>query len=186
MAEISTQSGPVTWNVYPKTSIKFSGFAAGLKFDSQRDFSKVTSFLSEGTILCHSQLCAGLPHIKRIFLQALTSWENGIELARNKSLDLLARVTLRPQISEAIKVSQISRTNTLAFLGIAKDASEASSSYNRFLDLIGDKVIRDDSLLNLNISKIEYLTGLHGLDSPANAFSIESQLVEMSSLLNLK
>lgn len=145
--------------------------------------SKIAELLPETTIACDSYLLAGVEHIRLVILQAITSWEQGMLLARNKSLDLLMRFTAKQQISEAIKASNLQDTRQVFLGGVAASEEEACERYNTFRSSIPQNATREDSLFDLTDEKKVSIVKLHQLK---NDHMLLLKLQELSALINLR
>src|SRR5579875_736015 len=177
---------PITWEIsLPELGASLIGMAAGLKLAKPTNLAPQARTLPEGFIVCDAGICGGLEHIRLILLQAAKSWKDGLLLARSRSLDLLMRMTVSSQIDAAIRASMISDSSEIALLGLTDSQDTALSTYIHFMERLGDCVSRQDLLLDLNSVKAERLSSLHSLGPGTNG-SLIAQLVEMSSLLNVR
>lgn len=147
------------------------------------NLSKIAESLPEATIASDPKLLAGVEHIKLVILQAITSWDQGIVLARNKSLDLLMRFTSKKQISEAIKASNLQDTKQISLVGVTTSEDEACDRYNAFRSSLPKNASRDDSLLDLTEAKKATIVKLHQLKTDR---MLVLKLQELSALLNLR
>jgi tRNA threonylcarbamoyladenosine modification (KEOPS) complex Cgi121 subunit len=157
-------------------------FAAAFSLGGTFDLAPLTKSLSEAVVVCDSNIVAGTAHIEQVLLQAHEYWKRHGEIARKKSIDLLMRITCQRQISDAIALSKIEKTNVCAIFGIV-----------RTIDMIGKslKVIesnfpsaqRDDTLLDMGKKKTEFLRNVHRLPKSFNKSKVLVALEERSVLL---
>ena len=160
------------------------GFAVGFRLSMTTDVSQFAKQVPQSVVLCTPRIIAGNQHVFPILSQSHESAKRGILLARNRSIDLLMRITCRSQISEAIIVSEISKTDRLAIFGFVKDESEIDAIHSRLRDQFGE-IERKDSLLLLTKEKAKFLKQLHKLPSWLNDDQLFVALKERSALLVL-
>ena len=159
-------------------------FAGAFELSKALDLNPVTKELPEGVIICQPILIAGLEHLDGILLQASQHWKRGQFLARNKSIDLLMRVTCKRQISDAIAASGIKKTDNLAIFGLVDSEAVIENSMNVLKSHVGVLKVRDE-LLALSKSKEKYLKSFHRLPSWLSRDQLVSALKENSALLVL-
>lgn len=161
---------------------KYYGFARGIDLKKNNDLTPLVKKLPEYTVLCTPILVAGGEHVKATLIQSVESWERGIELARNRSIDILLRLTAMGQISEAIQLSKISNTDTLAVIGLLPGPGDAESTVNTILEYCPNAE-RNDMLLSLTEEKEKYLRRIHSISYAK--IDLMLFLEEKSALLNL-
>jgi tRNA threonylcarbamoyladenosine modification (KEOPS) complex Cgi121 subunit len=181
---------PITWSIEFKgsegrDSLSSVGFTAAWGLSSVGSFTKATKLLPEGAVLFSPSLVAGLIHLQGVLVQAGHSWFRGTQLARNRSIDLLMRLTIRHQISEAVELSCIENTRRIAIAGLADDEQAAMSITKLFESRIVSPSQRRDSLLDMTLAKANFIRKLHSIPSRCRDSQIPSFLLESSALLAL-
>jgi tRNA threonylcarbamoyladenosine modification (KEOPS) complex Cgi121 subunit len=153
-------------------------------FDLDREFdlTSIARTLPEGIVICSPMLVAGREHIDGILNQAEALWFKGAALARNKSIDLLMRITCRNQISDAIALSGLSWTASLAMFGLVNSVDEVRDAEKSVSSFAG-RLERNDRSLLLDAKKMDYLKKLHSLPENLSADQIVVALKEKSVLL---
>jgi tRNA threonylcarbamoyladenosine modification (KEOPS) complex Cgi121 subunit len=156
------------------------GFAKGFALEKAIDLTLVATSLPEGIVLCDSRLVAGPAHIRALLLQAAEYWARGLFLARNKSIDLLMRLSCQSQISQAIEMSNLRRAKSIALLGIVNDPKQIDDAGSEIMRLGGKP---SDSGLFLTKKKEKFLRNLHGLPDAITSDQLPLMLAEKSVLL---
>ncbi|MCL4519120.1 MAG: hypothetical protein M1587_07985 [Thaumarchaeota archaeon] len=157
------------------------GFAAGYGLREESDLTGFARNLPEGVTICSPLLVAGISHIEGILKQAAEYWNRKIQLARNKSIDLLMRISCRRQISEAVELSGLRKTSSLVAFGIVPTTKDVESLLKELSAKLGAE--RSDSLIDLNQEKIKFLREVHSLPEWMNEDQISPILLERSVLL---
>lgn len=158
------------------------GFSAAYDLGGVQNLSSVAKELPEGTAICQPRMIAGFEHLQGILQQAREHWHRGQLLARNRSIDLLMRITCKRQISEAIVASGIERCDTIAIFGLVDSEAHAEQAMRIMESRVGS-VQRRDELLLLTKDKEKYLKSLHKLPSTLSRDQLLSVLRENSALL---
>jgi tRNA threonylcarbamoyladenosine modification (KEOPS) complex Cgi121 subunit len=156
------------------------GFGRAYRFSKTKDLRKAVTGLPEGIAACSPSLIAGKRHLESVLIQSAEYWSRGIFLARNKSIDLLMRLTCQDQISRALQASAIDNCREVALIGLAKDDSDIAIS-ERLMSKLGG--IRDDSLMDLDSNKMKFLLRFHSLPSWIEQDKIPQLLQEKSAIL---
>ena len=157
-------------------------FATAFKIRTVVDFTPITRELPEGVTICRPTIIAGFDHIEGILQQANQLWNRGQVLARNKSIDLLMRVTCKRQISDAIIASGITKTDSIAMFGIVDSESKIDESVRVINERFAPLGKNDDLLLLTNV-KEKYLKKFHRLPTWLSRSQLLSVLKEYSALL---
>lgn len=158
------------------------GFAAEIKMRSESDLSNIAKGLPEGVTLCIPLLIAGLPHIEGVLKQAAEYWNRRLQLARNRSIDLLMRVTCQKQIADAVQLSGLARTSAVVVFGLVDPAFNVEAMLNDLLFKLGGAVAQED-LLVLADDKVRYLKKVHSLPEWIRTDQIVPILLERAVLL---
>lgn len=158
-----------------------TGFVAAFTLKTESNLSLTAKELPEGITICSPMMVAGIAHIDGVLKQATEYWNRKIQLARNKSIDLLMRVTCQGQIAKAVELSKISRTNEVAVFGLAAKDSEIEEALASLETKFG--AARSDDLLVLNEEKERYLKQVHSLPESLSTDQIVPILLERSVLL---
>jgi tRNA threonylcarbamoyladenosine modification (KEOPS) complex Cgi121 subunit len=161
-------------------SSTFLGFGRAYEFPKRRDMRKITSRLPEGSVICSPSLIAGKSHLESVLIQSMESWSRGIFLARNRSIDLLLRMSCQNQISKAIQASALESCKTVALFGLALDDTMIEVSERLIRDLGGE---RNDTLLELDSKKVKFLRSFHTLPLSVDTNKIPELLQERSAIL---
>ena len=77
---------------------------------------------------CDIEIIAGPEHIEGVLNQAAEYWDRNETLAKNRSIDLLMRITCKKQIIEAVSASGLSRTGAVAIFGYVGNESHIEKS----------------------------------------------------------
>jgi tRNA threonylcarbamoyladenosine modification (KEOPS) complex Cgi121 subunit len=139
----------------------------------------IANNLSEGVVGCAYAYVAGIRHITGILDQALEYWARRIYIARNRSIDLLMRITCQPQISNALLASKAS-SKAIAVFGASTDEINEQEAVT-VMEKAGGK--RDDSLLQLTSDKVKFLRRFHNIPAHVPRDQIADLLAEKSVLL---
>ncbi len=156
------------------------GFVQAFRFREYQDLSSFSKRLKEGITICSPKYIAGPEHVRRILVQANEYWKREITLARNRSIDLLMRITCQSQIASALKFSNLSHTKQIAIFGLSQSASDAEQSCSAIISL---GAIRDDDLLRLTAVRKRFLSKFHNLPENYSVNKIIDYLEEESVLL---
>ena len=157
-------------------------FLSAFELGSVHDLRTVAKQLPVGVVICSPKLVAGVEHIVVFLNQAVASWTQNIHLARNRSIDLLMRITCRNQISDAVIISGLARTKNIAMFGLVNDTNDEDRA-RRTIEECSGHLNRNDDLLLLNKKKELYLKRLHKLPSDFDAIQLLAALKEKSVLL---
>ena len=157
-------------------------FVRGYRFHGSVDLKEVASRLPQGIALCTPSLIAGEEHAKAVLTQAQEYWNRGLSLARNRSIDLLMRISCRSQIELAIKMSSIESAKKIAMLGIA-DSTGIEDAEHRLSENGGK---RNDSVISLHKGKEKFLRRTQEIPDSINTDQFSSWLAEKSILLSLE
>ncbi len=177
----------VYWEFTPEKldeNVILYGFAQAYKSETALDFIPLVRKLPEKIVLCSPNLIAGKEHVRRDLFQAAMYWGRGISLARNKSLDLLMRISCQSQIEKAIELSGISETDRIAIFGLAASPRVFEASVS-LLENYDSAIKRDDSFLELNFKKARFLRKLHNFPPSCSYEQLLVYLRERSVLLIL-
>jgi tRNA threonylcarbamoyladenosine modification (KEOPS) complex Cgi121 subunit len=158
------------------------GFMMGFRLNEAIDLQSVATRFPEGIVLCNPDLVAGTDHIMGVLNQAKEYWQRDESLARNRSIDLLMRITCKKQIAEAVASSRISKTNFVAIFGFAKTRTQIEKS-EEIIRSIAKSSERDDEILSMNKKKLEYLKEFHKLPKWFDEAQLLIALNEKSVLL---
>lgn len=157
-------------------------FAAAFKIGRLVDLTPITKELPEGVTICDPRIIAGFEHLEGILQQAHQLWNRGQFLARNKSIELLMRVTCKRQISDAILASGITKIDSIAMFGVVNSESKINQAIKVMDEHFGPLQKSDDMLL-LTSLKEKYLKKFHKLPSWLSRTQLLSMLKEKSALL---
>lgn len=138
----------------------YYGFGRGYLFERPTDLTTISKSLPEGTAVCSSMFVAGIDHLEFVLRQAAEYWARGYFLARNRSIDLLMRITCQRQISRALEVSGVREISEVAVYGLSRGEASVSSSEEMLTEL---GAIRNDAKLELNPQKLSFLKKFHQL-----------------------
>jgi tRNA threonylcarbamoyladenosine modification (KEOPS) complex Cgi121 subunit len=173
------------WKIQPNYGVQnnenlYLGFGRGYEFLETRNLQKMTSRLPEGSVISSPSIVAGKEHLYLILIQCAEYWNRGILLARNKSIDLLLRMTCQNQISKAIEASELQRRKDVALFGLVKEHTQIDLAERLILELGGK---RNDSILDLDSKKLRFLLYFHSLPSWVDRKSLPELLQEKSAIL---
>jgi len=107
---------------------------------------------------CHVQvldasLVAGFEHIYFAVLNALKSFESGMNISKNLPVEILLFASGQDQIKRAIEILGVKPTsNKVILVIVANNRYEALSALNNILGVLGGE--RDQSLIELTDEKI--------------------------------
>lgn len=174
------QKEELTWSIQQNPKRASFGFAKAFRFRLCQDLSTVARGMEEGVAMCTPRYIAGSEHARRILIQADEYWKRDKKLARNKSIDLLMRITCQSQISTALKLSEVSDAKQMGLFGLVENSRDAERSASKLLALGG---IRDDSLLKLDPRKELFLKKFHNLPKWCTGNQVLDLLEEKSVLL---
>jgi tRNA threonylcarbamoyladenosine modification (KEOPS) complex Cgi121 subunit len=160
--------------------LTFCAFCRGYHFSHQTDLRKVVSQFPQGIVACSAFFVAGREHIDSLLVQTAEYWSRGFLVARNKSIDLLMRVTCQTQISKAIDASGIEKSRDVALFGLANNTCEIRFVESLITESGG---IRNDRLLNLNPKKVRFLKEIHSLPAWLQSERIANLLQEKAAIL---
>jgi tRNA threonylcarbamoyladenosine modification (KEOPS) complex Cgi121 subunit len=158
------------------------GFMTVYKLNDVFDLRKTAKNLPEGVVACLPKLIAGPDHIEAILIQAAEYWSRNETLAKNRSIDLLMRITCRRQIAEAVSASGISSTSEVAIFGCIDRESQAEESEQVIRSMDANLETRDD-LLSVSKAKLDFLKEFQGLPEWFNEVQLLTALKEKSVLL---
>ncbi len=158
----------------------FLGFGRAYRFSRETDLREVARQLPEGISVCSPSFIAGGVHLESVLVQSAECWSRRIFLARNRSIDLLMRVTCQDQISKALQASAIGNCREVALFGLARDSSDVAVADGMIQKLGG---VRDDRLLHLDSNKAQFLRHFHSLPSLVEDDKIPELLQEKSAIL---
>lgn len=162
--------------------ISFFGFARGYKFQKRQDLRDTAKSLPEGIALCSARFVAGPTHVEWVLRQASESWVRDLFLARNRSIDLLMRLTCQRQISIALAASGIDSTSEIILLGLRSKFFSGLSIEQKLTELSAQ---RYDKILDLDSRKMNFLKSFHSLPEWVTAAQIPFFLLEKSAGLVL-
>lgn len=157
-------------------------FMMSFKLNEQVDLHSTAKSCPEGIVLCSPVLIAGSGHIEGILSQAKEYWTRGEALARNKSIDLLMRITCKKQILEAVDSSGLSNAESVAIFGYADGKGQIEKSIEA-IRLLANGLERCDELLGMSEKKGAYLRKFHTLPKWMNDDQVVVALKEKSALL---
>ena len=158
------------------------GFATGIKIGSESYLSNTAKSLPEGVTLCVPLLIAGLPHVEGVLKQAAEYWNKRLQLARNRSIDLLMRVTCQRQIADAVQLSGLAKTSAVVVFGLVDPAFNVEGLVEDLLAKFGGAV-EEEKLLLLDDDKVRYLKKVHSLPEWMRTDQIVPILLERAVLL---
>lgn len=165
-----------------RQTIQSISFARGYRLSKALDLSDFAKRLHEGVVVCNPWMIAGVEHLQSVFIQAEEYWQRKQPLARNRSIDLLMRVTCQRQISDAVKGSGISKIDKLALFGLVESEDSIDESVSLLQNQVGE-IKRSDSLLLLDKKKERYLKEFHNLPKSLSRNQLLVTLKEKSVLL---
>ena len=178
----SSSGPPQAWIRSIPAEKEVFGFAAGFEFDRQENLTDFAKRLPEGTVVCDSRLIAGVDHLESILLQASEYWKRGEFLARNRSIDLLMRISCRGQISEAVRLADNENRNSVVLWGLAKSRGEIEKAVELLTGSFRG-ARRNDRLIDLTKEKESYLKQIHSLPKSIIKAQLLVTLKERSLLL---
>ena len=161
-------------------SADFVGFAYAYRFDEGVNVPNIAKSLAEGVVACSPMYIAGTEHIRRVLDHAAEYWVRKMFIARNRSIDLLMRVTCQSQISKALMASKGTNLKELAIFGLSQNQKDMEKVAIAMEKAGG---VREDSLLELSSGKEAFLRKLHGIPSRCPRTQIVDLLGEKSVLL---
>lgn len=160
------------------------GFMMAFELSKTVDARRIVEQIPESVVVCTPKIIAGPEHVAAVLSQVKESSRRGISLARNRSIDMLMRITCRKQISEAIALSEVEKTDRLAIFGLVTKQSIVND-VQRILSNEAGEIGRADDLLLLTRDKAGYLKKLHGLSESLTDNQLLVALKEKSALLIL-
>jgi len=160
------------------------GFQMAYQLGGSFDVRSASKRLPESVIICSPIFVAGPDHIDGILSQAKEYWQRSETLARNKSIDLLMRITCQRQIADALTASGISNTDALAIFGLVKTETEIKDAVDIIRSVAKD-MKRNDKLLSLDNEKQKFLQKFHTLPRWLSKDQLVVALKEKSVLLVL-
>ena len=146
------------------------------------DLAPFTISLPETVVVCDSNIIAGTEHIEQVLFQAHEYWKREGEIARKKSIDLLMRITCQRQISDAIVLSKIEKTDVCAIFGIIRSIDMIGKTLQLIVSNF-PSAQRDDTLLDMGKRKTEFLKKVHHLPKSFSKSKVLVALKEKSALL---
>ncbi len=149
------------------------------------DLQPTAKRLPEGVVVCCAKIVAGPQHMDAILNQAREYWKRGEFLARNRSIDLLMRITCQRQISEAVSASEIDKAREIALFGLVTHESQIRKS-TEIIEAVSRHLVRDDDMMMLDRNKLEYLRKFHKLPTWFSETQLVTALKERSVLLIFK
>ena len=158
------------------------GFSWAIKLLKVRDLTSIAMKLPQGVTLVSSSCVPGMKFLEVILHQAAVYWGRGQFLARNKSLDLLMRVTCQTQIERAIGLSTINRTDRVVVFGL----TDREKTLHDAITLVESEIgpySQDEHLLELDSIKKKFLIRIHGLPQNTSDKQLVKWLEEKSVLL---
>ncbi len=158
------------------------GFMTAYKLNGIFDLRSTAKSLPEGVVVCDPELIAGPEHVEGIVNQAAEYWDRNEALAKNRSIDLLMRVTCKKQIADAVSASGISRTGAIAVFGYVGNESHIEKSEEIIRTFAKDLEAKDE-LLSLSQKRQKYLKEFHKLPRWLNEDQLLIALKEKSALL---
>ncbi len=175
------------WEVIgTKDNSGWYGFCRAYNLPSELNLRSISKELKEGTVICDPQVIAGKEHVYEILAQALEYWNRGLIVARNRSIDLLLRITGQTQIAEAIRLSKIEKNSNVVFFGLVQNKGEAIECLELFERLLGPGLVRNDSLIQLDRRKELVLKKMHNIPSAFPRQKIPALLQERAILLSFE
>ena len=160
------------------------GFMMAFELARTMDMRRIVEQIPESVVVCTPKIIAGPEHVSAVLSQAQESSKRGISLARNRSIDMLMRITCRKQISEAIALSEVAKTDRLTVFGLVPNQSIVNDVQG-ILNNEADEFNRSDGLILLTKDKAAYLKKLHGLSESLTDDQLLVALKEKSALLVL-
>ena len=154
-------------------------FTEGYALDRKRDLTTFAKSLPEGIALCSSDHIAGRQHAENVLTQAAESFDREIYLARNRSIDLIMRITGQSQISKALDTSGLKNISNVAVFGLSTTKRRIKSVEL----LLGKMGTRDDGVLDMNPRKEKLLREFFLLPSFIKKDQIPLLLSEKSAIL---
>ena len=136
--------------------------------------------MPEGIVLCDSNLIGGRDHAAYLLTQTAESWSRKLFLARNRSIDLLMRITSQAQITNAISASNVARAKNIALLGLAASNTQIDQIDHA---LKSKGAMREDDVLKMTKNKEKFLRRFHSIPKTIMASQLPSFLAEKSVLL---
>ena len=130
------------------------GFSMAYQLHGTFDIRSASKRLPEAVTICNPKLVAGQYHVLGILSQAKEYWLRSETLARNKSIDLLMRITCQKQIADAVIASGISKTDAVAIFGFVKNESQINSIIE-IIKSVAKDMKRGDDLLSLGQRETE-------------------------------
>jgi tRNA threonylcarbamoyladenosine modification (KEOPS) complex Cgi121 subunit len=144
------------------------------------DLSGFAKKVKQGITLCDPRYIGGAEHVRVILVQANEYWRRGHALARNKSIDLLMRITCESQIEKALKISGLSGARHVSMFGLAESREDIEQSSS---GLISIGASEDDSLLDLTMAKRKFLCKFHHFPFQCDKKTLVDYLAEKAVLL---
>jgi hypothetical protein len=117
-----------------------------------------------------------------ILRQAADSWAARSFLAKNKSIDLLIRISCQRQITKALQASALGQVSEVIAFGLPRFRESLSSIESRLAEL---GAIRNDQVIDLVDKKVKYLLKFHGLPHWITPYQLPGLLLEKSASLVL-
>jgi tRNA threonylcarbamoyladenosine modification (KEOPS) complex Cgi121 subunit len=172
------------WGINPASDESGSntvyGFGRAYEFPGKRDLRKITNQLPEGIVICSPSMIAGEDHLLSVLIQSAEYWNRRIFLAKNKSIDLLMRITCQNQISKAIEASGLESCDDVCLFGLARQPTDIFESERKIEELGGRRM---DKLLDFDPKKERFLRQFHMLPSRIDRNRIPQLLQEKSAML---
>jgi tRNA threonylcarbamoyladenosine modification (KEOPS) complex Cgi121 subunit len=165
-----------------KETESFIGFCFGYTFRTKKNLKDEAEKFPEGTVLCSSGLVAGKQHIEWILRQAAESWAAGSFLAKNKSIDLLIRISCQRQITKALQASALGQVSEVIAFGLPRFKQSQCLVESRLVEL---GAIRNDQVIDLDDKKVKYLLKFHRLPRWITPYQLPGFLLEKSASLVL-
>ena len=169
------------WPIQRNSEETCFGFATAFRFDTSQNLSLVARGLEEGVTVCAPKFIAGREHIRRILNQASEYWSRDEKLARNKSIDLLMRITCQSQIATAVSVSGVADAQQVALFGLVGNPESVKGSCSILRSQGGTQ---DGYLLKMDSKRKLFLKEFHALPQSCTDAQIIDLLVEKSVLLS--
>jgi tRNA threonylcarbamoyladenosine modification (KEOPS) complex Cgi121 subunit len=157
-------------------------FAAAFQLSEKTDLTTFAKTLPEGVVLCDTKIIAGISHIEAILLQTREYWRRKQKLVRNGSIEILMRLSGQGQISEALEVSGIKDSASVAFLGLANNEKDIENLLNKFRTNF-PTALQNQSLLKLDRKKASFLKRIYKLPRSFTYELLVIALQERSVLL---
>ena len=158
------------------------GFMTAYKLNGIFDLRATAKSLPEGVVACDIALIAGPEHVEGVLNQAAEYWDRNETLAKNRSIDLLMRITCEKQIIEAVSASGLSRTGAVAIFGYVGNESHIEKSEEIIRTFARDSEAKDE-LLSLGQERQNHLKEFHKLPVWLNRDQLLIALKEKSVLL---